>query len=51
MSRQNEEKNQQEQQPRLQDLDRTEAQDLNEKDAENVRGGLLSGKLTLDGKV
>lgn len=47
MSEHKEEKGpQQPQDPRLEELQRTEAQELNEKDAEVVRGGLLSGKLT-----
>ena len=51
MSEQKEEKGQQlPQDPRLEDLQRTEAQELKEKDAESVRGGLVSGKLTSDDK-
>jgi hypothetical protein len=51
MSEQKEEKRrQQPEAPRLEDLQRTEAHELNEKDAENVRGGLVSGNLTSDDK-
>lgn len=47
MSEQKQEKGQQQpQDQRLEELQRAEAQELSEKDAEVVRGGLLSGKLT-----